>query len=107
MKIREVTKDIIHAPLYHGVILIHVVLQRVAGKGDATPCLQAAHGCKPQALGVLDLMTFIGYNHRCIVAEACKGLPNKDRLCVRDGGKSDHMSEPIRNVMWGRIIHAR
>ena len=82
MEIREVTQDVIHAPLYHGVILIHVVLQRVAGKGDAASCLQAAHGGKPQALGVLDLMTFIGYDHRCIIAEACKGLPNEDRLCV-------------------------
>ena len=72
MEVCSVSQQVIHAPHDHGVILIHVVLQGVAGQGDAPLGLQTAHGCVPLGGRVLDLMPLISNNNSSLFDERLK-----------------------------------
>ena len=72
MEVCRVPQYVMRAPHDHGVILIHVVLQRVACEGDAPLRLQTAHGCKSLGGWVLDLMTLISNNNSSLIDERLK-----------------------------------
>ncbi len=80
MEVCRVPQYVMRAPHDHGVILIHVVLQRVACEGDAPLGLQTCDSCKSLGGWVLDLMTLISNHHSSLTDERLKGFACSNSL---------------------------
>ena len=75
MEVVSAVKDILLAPLDHGVVLIHVVLQRVSRQSNTPHGLKAAHGNEACCLGVLDLVSLICDHYVCLFAQDLECFP--------------------------------
>lgn len=90
MEVCRVPQYVMRAPHDHGVILIHVVLQRVACEGDAPLGLQTGDSCKPFRGWVLDLMTLISDHHSSLTDERLKRFTCDNSLSKKQTAKLLH-----------------